>query len=329
MLFLYIIIGLSVLFDLLNGIRDAGNFVSTLISTHVFRRHTALIVSAVAEFVGPLVFGTAVARAFEEKLVAREQMTLQVIGAALLAAILWNLITLWLSIPSSSTHSLVGGIFGAVIAAGGMAALQTDGILRILLSLFLSPLLGIAAGYLMTLLFYYLARDATPNVNGVFMAVQVPFSVLLATSYGANDAQKTMAMITLGLIATGQLDSFDVPTWVILVSAGATALGILLSDQRLVHKLGSKFFRLKPIHGSGAEAGASIILLGSALLGYPASSSQVITSAILGSGAADRVNKVRWGTAWPILQAWLIAIPVSMGLAAGCYWLLGKLGFLF
>ncbi|MEM5773659.1 MAG: inorganic phosphate transporter, partial [Anaerolineaceae bacterium] len=233
--------------------------------------------------------------------------------------------TLWISIPSSSTHSLVGGIFGAVIAAGGLAALQTGGIIRILLSLFLSPVLGIAAGFLLTLLFYYLARNATPNVNEVFMALQVPFSVLLATSYGANDAQKTMAMITLSLIAVGRLDTFDVPTWVILISAGATAVGILLSDQRLVHKLGSKFFRLKPIHGAGAEAGASIILLGSSLLGYPASSSQVITSAILGSGAADRVNKVRWGIAGQILQAWLVAIPVSMLLAAACYWLLGLL----
>lgn len=323
-----IIIVLCILFDLLNGIRDAGNFVSTLISTRVLRRRTALILIAAAEFIAPLIFGTMVAATFGKSLVAREQLTFQVIAAALTGAILWNLITLWASIPASSTHSLVGGITGAVIAAGGLGALQTAGLVRVLLSLFLSPILGILFGYLATALYYYLSRDATPAANETFRVLQIPLAGLLAAAYGINDAQKSMAMITLGLMAAGQLAAFDVPTWVVLLSAGATAVGFLLSDQRVTHKLGSKFFRLKPIHGSGAQTGAAVVLLGSSLLGYPASSSQVITSAILGTGIADRINMVRWGVAWQIIQAWFIAIPVTGLLSAGAWWLLMQLPLL-
>ncbi len=283
------------------------------------------MMSAAAEFCGPLVFGTMVAAAFGKGLVAPEQLTNRVIVSALVAAIIWNLITLWVSIPSSSTHSLVGGIMGAVIAAAGVGALEMGGIVKILLSLFLSPILGTLGGYLITRLLFSITQSATPRVNELFRGLQIPLAAVLAASYGSNDAQKSMAMMTLGLMAAGQLHSFDVPFWVMALSAGATAAGILLSSQRVVHKLGSKFFRLKPIHGTGAQAGAAIVLLGASLLGYPASSSQVITSAILGTGMADRINMVRWSIAAQIVQAWFIAIPVSMGLAAGSYWLLGQI----
>jgi PiT family inorganic phosphate transporter len=319
---LFILISLNILFDFLNGMRDSGNFVSTLISTHAMSQRRSLLVTAFAEFCGPLIFGTAVAGAFGRGLVTPGVLSQKVLIAALAGAIIWNFFTLVISIPSSSTHALLGGILGAVIFASGVGVIQVQGLLKILVSLVLSPTLGILGGYIILRLIYFLAQNASPKINQTFNRLQVTSAILLALTYGANDAQKTMAVTTLGLIAAGKLTEFNVPLWVMLLSAGTISAGILFGGQRMVRTLGSKFYRIRPVHGASAQMTSAIVVIFASIFGYPVSSSQVVTSAILGAGSADRINKVRWGVAGQIVEAWFLAVPVCAGLSAGIYWLL-------
>lgn len=218
---LVILIGLALVFDFLNGFHDSSNLVATIISSRAMSPRMALTLTAIAEFVGPFIFGVAVASTIGEGIVPPHSVTLPVLLAALTSAILWNLITWFLGIPSSSSHAMIGGLIGAVAAGVGFQNIQLAGLTKIFLALFLSPVLGLLAGYLLTRLVYFLARRASPKINVFFKRAQIVTAVGLALSHGANDAQKTMGIITLGLVTAGSLAEFKVPIWVVAISAGA------------------------------------------------------------------------------------------------------------
>lgn len=319
---LILLISLALFFDFLNGIHDSSNIVATMISSRAFSPRLALTVTAVAEFLGPFIFGVAVAETIGEGIVTPETVSTQVVLAALASAILWNLLTWFLGIPSSSSHALIGGIIGAVAIGSGLGAIQLGGLEKILLSLFFSPVIGLLVGYLFTRLVFFLARSATPRVNWFFKRAQLLTAVALALSHGANDAQKTMGVITLGLVTTGYLSTFQVPTWVIAISAGAIALGTALGGWRLIKTLGRGFYKIRPVDGFCSQVTSTAVILTASLLGGPVSTTQVVSSAIMGVGSAHRVSKVRWGVAGEIAVAWLVTIPAAALAAAGIYWLI-------
>jgi PiT family inorganic phosphate transporter len=319
---LILLIGLSAFYEFLNGSRGGGNFVSTLVSTRVMSARKALFLAGVAVFLGPFLFGVAVARTFGEDLVVPGSLSLEAILAALIGAILWNLFTWVGAIPSSSNHALVGGLLGSILISAGPDAIRAPGLINILASLFLSPFLGLLFGYLVARLVIFLVRSASPRVNLVFQKGQIFTSLILALSYGSNDVQKTMGLLVLGLITIGHLPSFQIPLWVIALIAGAAGLGIILGGQRMIHTLGGSFYRLRPVDGFSSQLAAAGVILGATLVGGPVSNSHVVTTSILGAGAAERINKIRWGAVVSILQAWFLTIPVSAALGAGLAWLL-------
>jgi len=319
---LIVLIVLAVAFGFLNGVHDSSNIVATMISSRAMRPQVALIMTAVAEFTGPFVFGVAVAKTIGDEIVSAELISIQVLIAALVAAIFWNILTWVLGIPSSSLHALIGGIIGAVTIGADFQVIKISGVIKILVSLFASPIIGFVVGMLVANLIYLLSWNATPRINEVFKKLQIVTSLGLALSHGANDAQKPMGIITLGLVITGVESTFKVPTWVILTCATAIALGTAAGGRALIKTLGSKFYKIRPVHGFAAQATSALVILTASLLGGPVSTTQVVSTAIMGVGAAERMSKVRWGVAGDIASAWLFTIPATALVAAGMYWLI-------
>jgi PiT family inorganic phosphate transporter len=244
-----------------------------------------------------------------------------VIIAAVLSAILWDILTWFIGIPSSSSHALVGGLLGAAILVEGVQIVQLSGLIKILVALFISPPLGLIAGYLLMHLILRLFQDATPRINVVFKRMQVLTSVSLALSHGTNDSQKTMGIITLGLVAAGYQKTFQVPVWVIAASASSIALGAALGGWRLISTLGGKIYKIRPVHAITSQLASASVILSAALLGGPVSTTQVVSSAIMGAGAAERVNKVRWMVARDMIYTWVFTIPAT-GVSAALLYLL-------
>jgi PiT family inorganic phosphate transporter len=315
---------LAVIFDFLNGIHDSSNIVATMISSRAFRPPIALGVTAIAHFLGPFIFGVAVAKTIGHEIVAPETITINVLLAALISAIAWNLLTWFLGIPSSSSHALIGGLIGAVSIGAGFAAIELAGLEKVLIALFISPILGMVLGFTFTKLIFYLARGASPKVNWFFKRSQIITALTLAFSHGTNDAQKTMGIITLGLVITGYIENFVVPFWVIAISAGAIALGTALGGWRLIKTLGAKFYKIRPVHGFSAQLTSALVILSASLVGGPVSTTQVVSSAIMGVGSAERLSKVRWGVAREIAIAWVVTIPATALFAAGIYYVIEK-----
>lgn len=319
---LIILIGLAVIFDFLNGVHDSSNIVATMISSRAIQPRAALTLTAIAEFSGPFIFGVAVANTIGNEIVASQFLNIDIIIAALLSAICWNILTWILGIPSSSSHALIGGIIGAVAIGAGFQAIEMAGVIKVLVTLFVSPIVGFIAGYIIANLIYALSWKATPRINGTFKKLQIFTSLGLALSHGTNDAQKTMGIITLGLLISKQIDSFQVPTWVVVICAAAIATGTSVGGWQLIRTLGSKFYKIRPVHGFASQATSAAVILTASLIGGPVSTTQVVSTAIMGVGAAERLSKVRWGVAGEILSAWLITIPTTALLAAGIYWLI-------
>jgi inorganic phosphate transporter, PiT family len=316
-----IVIGLALIFDFLNGIHDSSNVVATMISSRALRPRVALGMTAVAEFLGPFIFGVAVAETIGN-VVNSNAISLQVLIAALLSAIFWNLFTWYMGFPSSSSHALVGGLVGAVIIGAGWQAINLDELKKILIALFTSPFIGFIFGYIILKLIILLCWNASPRINWLFKRGQILTGLGLAFSHGANDAQKTMGLITLALVIGGFLDSFVVPEWVILMCASMIALGTALGGWRLIRTLGGKFYKIRPVDGFSSQLASATVILGASLVGGPVSTTQVVSSSIMGVGAAERVNKVRWGVAQEIATAWLLTIPSTALIAAGIYWVI-------
>jgi PiT family inorganic phosphate transporter len=283
---------------------------------------TALVVASVAEFCGPFLFGVAVASTIGTEILDPKAISLGVLMAALGSAIIWDLITWFFGIPSSSSHALIGGMLGAAIANGHLDKIQILGMEKVLIALFVSPLLGVAVGWLLMRFLLFLGRRSSPRINSVFKRGQIFTSIALALSHGTNDAQKTMGVITSALVILGFEKEFVVPWWVVALCAGAISLGISTGGWRIIKTLGAGMYRIRPIHGFAAQATSASIILGAALLGGPVSSTQVVSSAIIGVGSAERISKVRWGVAQNILVAWVVTIPASIVMAGLLYMLI-------
>ncbi len=319
---LILVIALALTFDFLNGMRDASNIVATMISSRAFGPRTALGIAAIAEFLGPFLFGVTVAKTIGEEIVQSNVLTLNVILSALIGAIVWNLITWYFGIPGSSSHALIGGMVGAVVIGAGFEAIKLAGLYKVLVALFTSPLIGFMIGFAMTRLIYFLVQNATPRINDLFKNGQLFTAIAIAFSHGTNDAQKTMGVIALSLVIGNVLPVFQVPTWVIAASASAIAIGTSLGGWRLIRTLGGKFYKIRPLHSFATQLSSAGVILAASFLGVPVSTSQVVSSAIIGVGSAERASKVRWSVAEDIMTAWLITIPASGLLSAGTYWLL-------
>ena len=315
------IIGVALFFDFINGFHDSSNVVATMISSRAMSPRKALAMSAVAHFCGPFLFGVAVATTIGHDVVDPKGITIGVIFAALLAAIAWNIITWAFGIPSSSSHALVGGLIGAVGVDFGFGMIEMGGLLKIMIALFLSPVLGLVAGYLFMRSVLFLARGASPRINWFFKRAQIITSLALALSHGTNDAQKTMGIIAMSLVTLGYLSEFSVPWWVIVLSAAAMSLGTASGGWRIIKTLGTKFYKIRPVHGFAAQATSAFIILGAAFLGGPVSTTHVVSSAILGVGSARRVSRVRWNVVGNIAVAWMLTIPAS-GLLSALFCLL-------
>ena len=319
-----VVIALSLVFDFLNGVHDSSNVVATMISSRAFSPRMALGVTAVANFLGPFIFGVAVAETIGHEIVVAEAISTQVLVAALLSAIFWNLLTWYLGFPSSSSHALIGGFMGAVAIGAGWQAIQMGGLEKVLIALFTSPIVGFIFGYLILRLVYILSWNATPRINSLFKRGQLVTALALALSHGTNDAQKTMGIITLALVTGGYLTVFAVPTWVILLCASMIAFGTAVGGWKLIRTLGGKFYKIRPADGFASQLAGAAVIIGASLVGGPVSTTQVVSSAIMGVGAAERVNKVRWGVAQEIAVAWLLTIPATALVGAGFYWALIK-----
>jgi inorganic phosphate transporter, PiT family len=319
-----VVILLALAFDFLNGIHDSSNVVATMISSRAISPRFALGMTAVANFIGPFIFGVAVANTIGHEIVAAETISTQVLIAALASAIFWNLLTWYLGFPSSSSHALIGGFVGSVVMAAGWSAIQLHGLEKILIALFTSPLIGYLIGFIVLRSVMLMSWNASPRVNSLFKRSQILTALALAISHGTNDAQKTMGIITLALVTGGYLDVFAVPFWVILLCAAMIAFGTAVGGWKLIKTLGGKFYKIRPVDGFASQLASAAVIIGASILGGPVSTTQVVSSAIMGVGAADRVNKVRWGVAREIATAWLLTIPATALVAAGMYWIIIK-----
>ncbi len=314
------VILLALVFDFLNGIHDSSNVVATMISSRAFSPRVALGATAVANFIGPLLFGVAVATTIGHDVIAPGMINVQVILAALTSAILWDVLTWFLGFPSSSSHALIGGLVGAVVMDAGWHAILFDGLLKVLIPLFTSPVIGFIIGFILLKVILKLSWDATPRINTLFKRGQIVTGIALALSHGTNDSQKTMGVITLALVTTGFLKVFAVPLWVILMCAAMIATGTAVGGWRLIRTLGGKIYKIRPVDGFASQLASSAVIIGASLVGGPVSTTQVVSSSIMGVGASQRANKVRWGVAQEIAVAWLLTIPASALVAAGLFW---------
>jgi inorganic phosphate transporter, PiT family len=316
------LIALALLFDFLNGFHDASNIVATVISSRALKPRVALWMTAAAEFVAPFLFGVAVATTVGSGLVSPTAVTPLVVICGVAAAVIWNITTWFIGMPSSSSHALVGGLLGSSIVSEGFQVIQLGGLGIILLALLLSPLIGLVVGYLVMNAVIFGFRGASPQVNTLFKRMQIFTAVGLALSHGSNDAQKTMGIITLGLVSAGVQETFFVPFWVIFISAAAISLGTATGGWRLIKTLGGRIYKIRPVDAFSSQAASGSVILGAALLGGPVSTTHVVSSAIMGVGAAERVSKVRWQVGKEMLITWLVTIPTSAVLSGLFYILL-------
>jgi len=325
---LLVVIVLAVVFDYINGFHDTANAIATSVATRALRPRDAILMATAFNFIGAFA-GTAVAKTIGSGLVNEETTTQAIVIAALVGAIAWDLITWWYAVPSSSSQALVGGLLGATIVAAGWGALNVPGIVnKVLIPGLTSPLLGFVGAFLLMLALYWIFRNAKrkPMARG-FRRVQVISAGYMAFAHGSNDAQKTMGIITLALFSAGVIPTIDVPTWVIVVSATALSLGTAVGGWRIMHTMGQRVAELEPVHGFAAETTAATVLIGTAQLGMPVSTTHVISSAIMGVGSARGPKGVRWGVARRILLAWIITIPAAAIVAAGSWFILHTIGF--
>jgi PiT family inorganic phosphate transporter len=323
---LSVLIFASLIYGFMNGFHDSSNIVATVISSRAMRPRSALVLTAICEGIAPFLFGVAVANTVGKDLLDPAIISASVILTAIGAAILWNLFTWWIGIPSSSSHALIGGLLGAAIAAAGLSVVRIGGLAKVLVALFLSPPLGLIIGYLLMQATLLIFRNATPRINLGFKRLQILTAISLALSHGSNDSQKTMAILAMSLLISGQIRTFSVPLWVIAASAGMMGLGSLFGGWRLIRTLGGRIYKIRPVHAFTSQAASAAIVLGAALLGGPVSASQVVGTAIMGAGAAERVNKVRWRVAQDMLVTWILTIPASALLAGALYWLVTAFG---
>ena len=304
-----IILILAIIYGYLNGIHSSASVVSTTIASRAIHPRFALVIAACSIALGPFLLGSAVANTIAVEFIDPRAITMKVVVAALVGAISWCSISLWLRIPSSISQSLFGGLIGASWAGFGLSAIQTSGLHKILIALFISPILGLAIALLLVRIIYFSCQWADPHINRWFNRGQIIVTILMGIAFGANNGQIIIAVIMLGIIASTNGHSYLIPQWVEIISALTIGLGTLTGGMRLIRTLGSKFYKIRPIHGFGAQLASVIVIFSAASLGGPVSASQVVISSILGAGSADRIQKVRWSMAKHIMMGWLLTLP--------------------
>ncbi len=326
-----IVILLALFFAYSSGFHDGANVVSTMVMTRAISPRKALLMAGACEFITPFFLGGAVAQMIGRNIVnltAREPGSLPISAAflmgALLGAILWNLMTWFFGFPSSSTHALIGGMVGAALAAYGPHEILWGGLLYVIISLVIAPLLGLTFGVLFLKMTLRIFRNATPRINIFFIRMQIPSSLALALSHASNDVQKSIGLIALSLVILGFSPSFRVPLWVIASCGAATAFGTATGGRRIIKTMGSRIYRLRSVHAFCAQTSSAIVILGAALAGGPVSTTHVVSSSIMGVGAGQRISAVRWGVARNIILGWLITLPASALMAGLSFYLIRK-----
>ncbi len=317
---IWAVVLLALAFDYINGFHDTANAIATSVSTRAIAPKTAVMMAATLNFLGAMI-STGVAKTIGGDIVtAPEMINGEIIVAALVGAIFWNLLTWWYGIPSSSSHALIGGIIGAVLISVGPEALQVGGIGKIFISLVASPILALVLGYIvMKILLILFGRFSPIVLNDRFRNMQLVSAALMSFSHGSNDAQKAMGIITLTLVASGHLQTLDVPIWVKLACATAMALGTAAGGWKIIATVGSKIFKLESINGFAADLNSAITIFTATLLHLPVSTTHVVSGSIMGVGTAMRVRAVNWSTARSMVFAWFITIPLSAGVSALAY----------
>ena len=304
-----VVVLLALIFDYINGFHDTANAIATSVSTKALSPRNAILIAASLNFMGAL-SGTAVAATIGKSIVMPELVTPLVIIAALIGAIFWNLFTWYFGIPSSSSHALIGGLTGAVIAGFGAAQVNWQGFIKIFSGLIIAPVVGLVAGSLfMTLLFWMFRRSSPAKTNQGFRKMQILSACMASFAHGSNDAQKSMGIITMVLVGGGFLTAFEVPLWVKICCALAMAAGTAMGGWKIIRTMGGKIFRIEPINGFAADFTSSVVIYCASLLGAPVSTTHVVSSSIMGVGAAKRLKGVRWNIARQIVIAWFVTIP--------------------
>ncbi len=326
-----IVVALALFFDFSNGFHDAANVVATIIVTGAMSPAMALTIAAICEFIGPFLFGTAVAQTIGKNIIDASTfdpnamaLSAGLIISALIGAIAWNLITWWFGLPSSSSHALIGGLVGPVLIAYGPDKILWNGVLFVFASLILSPLIGMFFGWLLLRITRSVAekRRVTPRANEFFNKMQIVSSVCLALSHGANDAQKSMGVIAMTLVILGIFPSFAIPFWVIASCAAAIAAGCATGGWRIIRTMGSQICRLRSVHAFCSQTASAAVILTAALFGGPVSTTHVVSSSIIGVGAGQRLSAVRWTVAKDIVIAWFITIPAAAVVAGMAFYVI-------
>jgi PiT family inorganic phosphate transporter len=317
-----LIITVALIFDFINGFHDAANSIATVVSTRVLSPGKAVLWAAVFNFSAAFFFGTEVAHTVGAGMVDLEVVTYSVILTGLLGAITWNLITWYFGLPTSSSHALFGGYGGAAVAKAGFGAIIVAGWTKTLIFIVVAPVIGLCVGLLLMTSIFWIFRDTPPTrVAGGFRYMQLLSAAAYSLMHGANDAQKTMGIITGALVTGGYLPTFHVPVWVILIANAAIGLGTLSGGWRIIKTMGQKITKLQPPGGFAAETGAAVAIYTATALGVGISTTHTITGAIIGVGATRRLSAVRWGVAQQIVWAWILTIPASASIGAGAYFL--------
>jgi len=313
MFFLHTIIVLVLIFDFINGFHDSANSIATVVSTKVLSPFSAVLLAATFNFIAFTVFPLKVATTMGKGVIEPDVINLNVIGAALIAAITWNLITWWWGLPSSSSHTLVGGLVGAAIASSGTGSVVMSGVIKIVAFIVIAPLLGMVIGFMITTIVQFLARKHTPfGIDKYFRRLQLLSAAAFSLGHGGNDAQKSMGIIWVALIVTGFATKDDkIALWIVLSCQAAIALGTLFGGWRIVKTMGQKITKLKPFEGFCAETAGAITLFGATHFGIPVSTTHTITGSIIGVGSRKGASAVRWGVTTKIFWAWILTIPIS------------------
>jgi PiT family inorganic phosphate transporter len=326
-LIVFALVLLALAFDYINGFHDAANSIATVVSTRVLTPGQAVVWAAFFNFVAAFAFGTAVAKTVGQGMVDLQYVTFAVIGAGLTGAIVWNLITWFYGLPTSSSHALFGGYAGAAVAKAGLPAIIWSGWTKTLVFIVVAPMVGMFVGLAtMTATFWLFRRTAPAKVDHLFRKLQLLSAALFSLMHGANDAQKTMGIIAGVLFTAGYIETFDIPFWVVLAAHAAIGLGTLSGGWRIVKTMGTKITTLAPVGGFAAETGAAVAILMATLLGVGISTTHTITGSIVGVGATRRLSAVRWGVASRIVWAWIMTIPAAALVGASTFWVLKLLG---
>jgi PiT family inorganic phosphate transporter len=321
------LIFIALLFDYINGFHDAANSIATVVSTRVLTPGRAVVWAAFFNFIAAFTFGTAVAKTVGSGMINLEIVSFAVIFSGLAGAIVWDLITWYYGLPTSSSHALIGGYAGAAVAKAGFVAIIPSGWTKTLIFIVLSPMIGLILGLAIMTSIYWLLRWTPPSrVDRWFRHLQLVSAAAFSLNHGANDAQKTMGIIAGVLLAAGYIQTFEIPFWVVLAAHGAIALGTLAGGWRIIHTMGSKITKLQPVGGFAAETSAALSIFIATQTGVPVSTTHAITGAIVGVGATRRLSAVRWGVAGQIVWAWILTIPMAFAIGAGVYFVMRAAG---